>query len=64
MDSDLPPARPRRVISRAPAHSIVETQPRGRRGGPMRAALALTFVAATAALLWLLVGLAVWRLFH
>jgi len=64
MDRDLPPARPLRVIPRAGAYSIVETQPRGRRGGPVRAVLALTFMAGVAATMWVLIGMGLWRLFH
>ena len=64
MDSHLPPAGPRRVISHAPAYSIVETPPRSRRPGPLRALLALAFMAGTAAALWVLIGMAAWRLFH
>lgn len=64
MDSHLPPARPRRVIPYAPAYSIVETPPRSRRGAPVRALLALAFMGGTAAALWVLIGMAAWRLFH
>lgn len=64
MDSDQPRARPRRVIPSAAAYSIVETQPRGRRGGPLRAVLAVTFMAGVAGAMWLLIGMAVWRLFR
>jgi len=64
MDRHLPPARPRRVIPHAAAYSIVETQPRSRRGGPMRAVVALTFMAGVAGSMWVLIGMAVWRLFH
>ncbi|WP_309092783.1 hypothetical protein [Phenylobacterium sp.] len=64
MDSDLPPARPRRVVPHATAYSIVETQPRGRRAGPVRAVLALTFMAGLAGAMWVMIGMAVWRLFH
>lgn len=64
MDSDLPPARPRRAFPHAGAYSIVETQPRFRRGGPVRAMLALTFMAGVAGCMWVLIGMAVWRLFR
>jgi hypothetical protein len=64
MDSHLPSAGPRRVIPDAPAYSIVETQPRSRRSAPWRALLALLVMTGTAATLWVLIGMAAWRLFH
>lgn len=63
MDSSPPPARPQRVDPAAPGYPIVEL-PRARRSGAPRALLAAGFVAVAAGALWVLIGMAVWRLFH